>query len=216
MRKLNVFFILATIGALVMNSCSIERRYHRTGFNVNWNTTHVKIKKDKTKIDSELDLNDETLTQQNIVPGKEENKVLTYSDLNDNSVAGNSEELVLSTENKAAELTATSPVKVDQKFVLNNTNTVSKSEVVNSVKSTSTIKKRIGKRTEMKEQIRQKSALDDDNTLLCIVLAFFIPPLAVYLFEGSWTKRCTVNLILTLLCGLPGLIHALVVILGDK
>jgi uncharacterized membrane protein YqaE (UPF0057 family) len=49
--------------------------------------------------------------------------------------------------------------------------------------------------------------------VLLVILAFFLPPLAVYLYEGSWTKRCTTNLILTLLCGLPGLIHALIVIL---
>jgi uncharacterized membrane protein YqaE (UPF0057 family) len=59
------------------------------------------------------------------------------------------------------------------------------------------------------------NASETDKVLL-VVLCFFLPPLAVYLYEGSWTKRCTVNLILTLLCGLPGLIHALVVILGDK
>lgn len=56
----------------------------------------------------------------------------------------------------------------------------------------------------------------ETDTWLLVVIAFFIPPLAVYLYEGEWTKRCTVNLILTLLCGLPGLIHALVVILGNK
>jgi uncharacterized membrane protein YqaE (UPF0057 family) len=47
-----------------------------------------------------------------------------------------------------------------------------------------------------------------------VLLAIFIPLLAVYLYEGSWTKRCTVNLLLCLLCGLPGVIHALVVVLG--
>ena len=54
---------------------------------------------------------------------------------------------------------------------------------------------------------------DQPDKVLLIVLAFFLPPLAVYLYEGEWTKRCTTNLILTLLCGLPGLIHALIVIL---
>jgi uncharacterized membrane protein YqaE (UPF0057 family) len=58
---------------------------------------------------------------------------------------------------------------------------------------------------------------DDNNTVLMIVLAFILPPLAVYMYEGNnWTKRVTTNLILTLLCGLPGLIHALIVILGKK
>ncbi|MFM7725054.1 MAG: YqaE/Pmp3 family membrane protein [Bacteroidota bacterium] len=46
-----------------------------------------------------------------------------------------------------------------------------------------------------------------------VLLAILIPILAVYLYEGSWTKRCTVNLILCLLCGIPGMIHALIVVL---
>jgi uncharacterized membrane protein YqaE (UPF0057 family) len=52
------------------------------------------------------------------------------------------------------------------------------------------------------------------STGVLVLLALFIPLLAVYLYEGSWTKRCTVNLILCLLCGLPGVIHALIVVLG--
>jgi len=59
----------------------------------------------------------------------------------------------------------------------------------------------------------KKSSRDDVDKVVIIILCFFIPPLAVYLFEGSWTSRCTLNLILTLLCGLPGIIHALVVVL---
>jgi uncharacterized membrane protein YqaE (UPF0057 family) len=216
MKKLSLFFIAAILGALVMNSCSIEQRYHRTGFNVNWNTTHVKIKKDKNKIDSEIELSDEMSSQNNIIISVKEKNALTYSDLNDNSIAENSGELVLLNENKVNEVPVNSSNKADQKFVEYNSSKVSRKETVNSAKSNSSIKKRIENHSEMKEQIRQKSAFDDDNTILCVVLAFFIPPLAVYLFEGSWTKRCTVNLILTLLCGLPGLIHALVVILGDK
>lgn len=60
----------------------------------------------------------------------------------------------------------------------------------------------------------QSSAADD--TALLIILAILIPPLAVYLYFDEWNKTCTINLILTLLCGLPGVIHALIVILGKK
>ncbi|MBL6660397.1 MAG: YqaE/Pmp3 family membrane protein [Crocinitomicaceae bacterium] len=64
-----------------------------------------------------------------------------------------------------------------------------------------------------KEQKKQGSNTD---LVLLVILALFIPPLAVYLYEGYWTERCTINLILTLLCGLPGVIHALIVILGNR
>lgn len=51
------------------------------------------------------------------------------------------------------------------------------------------------------------------DTILLVVLAILIPPLAVYLSEGSITGTFWLNLVLTLLCGLPGVIHALIVVL---
>ncbi len=56
----------------------------------------------------------------------------------------------------------------------------------------------------------------DDDQLILILLAFILPPVAVYMYFDEWNKTVTLNLILTLLCGLPGLIHALIVILGKK
>lgn len=52
--------------------------------------------------------------------------------------------------------------------------------------------------------------------ILLILLVPFGTTISMYLYEGSWTKRVTTNLLLTLLCGLPGFIHALVVIFGNK
>jgi uncharacterized membrane protein YqaE (UPF0057 family) len=52
--------------------------------------------------------------------------------------------------------------------------------------------------------------------ILLILLVPFGTTISMYLYEGSWTKRVTTNLILTFLCGLPGFIHALVVIFGNK
>lgn len=52
----------------------------------------------------------------------------------------------------------------------------------------------------------------DDNILL-LILAIFIPPLAVFLFEGKWNNTCWINLLLTIFFFLPGIIHAFWVIL---
>jgi uncharacterized membrane protein YqaE (UPF0057 family) len=54
----------------------------------------------------------------------------------------------------------------------------------------------------------------DTNTLLLVILAILLPPLAVYLYEGEINKRFWISLILTLLLWLPGIIYALIVILG--
>jgi uncharacterized membrane protein YqaE (UPF0057 family) len=56
-----------------------------------------------------------------------------------------------------------------------------------------------------------------DDTVLYVLLALLIPPLAMFLYEGkNWTDRCTVNLILSIFCWFPGVIHALYIILGNR
>ena len=72
--------------------------------------------------------------------------------------------------------------------------------------------------TKMAKKVKSIfNALGEVDEVLIIILAIVLPPLGLYFYEGeTWTKRCTVNLILTLLCGLPGMIHALVIILGKK
>jgi uncharacterized membrane protein YqaE (UPF0057 family) len=54
-----------------------------------------------------------------------------------------------------------------------------------------------------------------DNTVLLVILAILLPPLAVYLHEGEINKRFWIDLLLTLLFFLPGVIYALVIVLGD-
>jgi uncharacterized membrane protein YqaE (UPF0057 family) len=50
------------------------------------------------------------------------------------------------------------------------------------------------------------------NQLLLIIIAIFIPPLAVALKSGIG-KDFVINLILTLLFWLPGMIHAIIVVM---
>ena len=56
----------------------------------------------------------------------------------------------------------------------------------------------------------------DTNTLLLVILAILLPPLAVYLYEGEINNRFWISLLLTLLFWLPGVIYALVLILGNN
>ena len=53
------------------------------------------------------------------------------------------------------------------------------------------------------------------NTLLLVIIAILLPPLAVYLHQGEINSKFWISLLLTLLFYIPGLIYALVVILGD-
>jgi len=55
-----------------------------------------------------------------------------------------------------------------------------------------------------------------ENTVLLVILAILLPPLAVYLHEGEVNTRFWISLVLTLLFWLPGVIYALIVVLGDS
>jgi len=54
----------------------------------------------------------------------------------------------------------------------------------------------------------------DDMLVLYVVLGILLPPLGVYLFEGSITNNFWLDLVLTLFFFLPGIVFALLVILG--
>lgn len=216
MKNLKLFMLSAILGIFLINSCSVERRYHRTGLNVNWNNSSVKMKNNKKSINSESEVNDETIAIEQAKKKIQEKTVIGYSDAEIQDVASNSDELILNQEVNDAQPILVLNSNTENKTSINSHNSILNREIEKSTESVSYIKNRVGKKSEMKELVRQKSSSSDENTVLCVVLAFFIPPLAVYLYEGSWTKRCTINLVLTLLCGLPGLIHALIVILGGK
>lgn len=70
---------------------------------------------------------------------------------------------------------------------------------------------------EIKNFKKQKgnSGDADTNTLLLVILAILLPPLAVYLHQGEINTKFWISLILTLLFWLPGVIYALIVILGN-
>lgn len=58
----------------------------------------------------------------------------------------------------------------------------------------------------------RKSKVSDD-LLLIVIITILIPPLGMFLFEGDFTDRVLISLLLTLLFYLPGLIYTLIVIL---
>jgi len=55
----------------------------------------------------------------------------------------------------------------------------------------------------------------DTDTLLLVIIAILLPPLAVYLYEDEINNRFWISLLLTILFWLPGVIYALVLILGE-
>lgn len=72
-------------------------------------------------------------------------------------------------------------------------------------------------RQEIKQAIRdwKKGNASDTDTLLLVIIAILLPPLAMAIYDGI-SNRFWISLLLTLLFYLPGLIYTLVVILGER
>lgn len=70
-------------------------------------------------------------------------------------------------------------------------------------------------KTELKKIKAEKKAGSEPSTnqLLLVILAIILPPLAVYLHEGEINGKFWLDLLLTLLFFLPGVIYALIVVL---
>ena len=211
MKKLGLLFVVAFIATLTLDSCSIQKRYHRKGFTVNWNHTSIGGKKDK-KMDSYNSSEEEVAEVKELksIQKVENNESAnTYSTIETSDVASTSDDIqsVIS-------------LSTDKVFApKNDAKEITVSASTNDATSTKVSAKKFkGTIAEMKQKkYHEKSSLVESWVyLLLILLVPFGTVISMYLYEGSWTSRVTVNLILTFLCGLPGLIHALVIIFGNR
>jgi uncharacterized membrane protein YqaE (UPF0057 family) len=189
MKTKNLLWV-ALLGLVV--SCTVSKRIDKWGYKVSFNKKH------------QSELNNENVAA---VPMTEQ----TNSTLQTVQV----EPVVSLVETARVEPTAaaTSPMVKVQAV-----------KTVNANESTPAVAIKLNKKAERimaKLNSNEAKASHSNRTenwvyILLILLVPFGTVISMYLYEGSWTKRVTTNLLLTLLCGLPGLIHALVVIFGNK
>jgi uncharacterized membrane protein YqaE (UPF0057 family) len=210
MKKLGLLLVVAFMSTLILDSCTVQKRYHRKGFNVNWNHTSIGGKKDKNKVSYES-------SEEEVAEVKETKS--TVKEVT-NVASAYSNEVTTDFASTTDEISLVATVPVENKL---NTRNESKeinilAPVSNSKEVKVSNKKYKGTIAEMKmKKFQEKgSSVEPWVYLLLILLVPFGTTIAMYLYEGSWTSRVTLNLILTLLCGLPGLIHALVIIFGNR
>ena len=207
MKKFALLLTAAFSMTLILDSCSVQKRYHRKGFTVNWNNASVNMKKNRKVVHTE------TIQEEVIVSNatKKEKLIRNY-------------ETPISMDVASALPSVYAPSLIDEtsqnteKFQMRSekSKTFKPVKELNNkeVKSTKKAAQKIIKAVKKNQQKNSKT-----DTIIYILLILLVPfgtTISMYLYEGSWTSRVTANLLLTLLCGLPGLIHALVVILGNK
>jgi uncharacterized membrane protein YqaE (UPF0057 family) len=68
---------------------------------------------------------------------------------------------------------------------------------------------------QYKQDVSNGASDADTNTILLVILAILLPPVAVLVHQEELNSKFWIALLLTLLFYLPGLIYALLVIFGD-
>ena len=211
MKKFTSIFL----SFLILTSCSVSdavvsnKRIQKRKYNKGFHISKKSLKKAQKH----------ELVDQNLAESK---STIQSNEYSKNTALNPSEDVAID------QLTASTNVLVVENTIPNKTtavNSLAKSYNDNDVKSTKptlmsklaekSIKSKI-KKAIKKDKSSQKSATDTIIYLLLILLVPFGSTISMYMYEGDWTKRVTVNLLLTFLCGLPGVIHSLVVILGNK
>lgn len=201
MKRFTQLFSILLL-ALAINSCSSVNGLFYDGRIIHTRNTEQAVTAINKKSSNEVTVTSELNSSEYDVANTENGTLADLATINDD-LSDESNGVVISKNNSSNGLIGSnSSVSANRVFT----------------KNTSASKDRRLHRTtisEKKQTLKHVSntSKDDVDKVVLVIICFFIPPLAVYLFEGSWTSRCTLNFILTILCGLPGVIHALLVVL---
>ena len=205
MKKLLLAILVV---GFAISSCSIERRLHQKGFHVEWNKNLSSLKKDKKEKQDYV--SSEALEEIAIVSPK------TTKSPSVNSNSAISVDGVSINESIEApvfvEDNTTNEVNSQESSVLNNTKTEKVKMSIIASKASSSKKMTSENKTMASSKLVKKALKDDVPVGLLYVLCFFIPWLAVG-FATNWdVKTVVINILWTFLCGIPGIIHAIIIV----
>jgi len=201
MKKL---LLAVLVVGFTISSCSIEKRLHQKGFNVEWNKNLGSLKKDKKE---KQDFVSSEAVEEIAVVNNKNTKAPSVNNNSAISVDG----VTLNESNDASvfvEDNTTNEVNSEVSSVVNNT----KTEKVNSSSKASSSKEVASNKTMNSTKIVKKSNNKDVSKGLLYLLCFFIPWLAVGLATDWDVKTVVINILWTCLCGIPGIIHAIIIV----
>lgn len=194
MKKSTLLFSVIFFAALFFSSCAnrnltIEKRHYGKGYYVHTTGKRQIEKPVKTEAIA-LHETQPTSEKTEVAVNKSKDAAPVMAPASSEKKTGKTNKA--SAKNTSAKEVIAEPVRAVEK----NSSVSEKTEAVRSVSKKGKI----------------PSAASDEMLILIIILCFFLPPLAVYLSEGI-TTNFWIDLILTLLFWLPGVIFALIVCL---
>lgn len=199
MRKINYFRFVAILGLMaIVASCTMEKRHYSAGYYIDW--------KKNTAAKSEARQNNEVAQAATI----KSESVQAPASRSENTVqapapvysASTSDAPVLIENTAASQAAAAKSVKeVKSKM--------SARDMVKAAKMMHAIKKEI-------KHASNSSKKDDTPLGLLYVLCILIPFVAVGLVTDWDGKTVLINILWCLLCGIPGIIHAFIVVNRER
>lgn len=211
-----IVFVAIVLSGLILSSCAtnnvasnglIQKRKHNKGFHLNFpskvsDNSEVTAKKETSKSQEyeQVVVAESIDNIEEISPIQLRNEMVSVIEVKEQSY-------IVENQEKSSILKKDNGVKVKKPFE----NKISAIKLIETKqKTTSTV---IDHAIQQGDYLEYKEGNRDNlrvEQILLIVLCFLLPPLAVYLANGPWV----LNLILTLLFWIPGVIHALIVVLA--
>ena len=194
-----ILLVAASILFLVA-SCTVEKRVYRNGFNVQWHAMNGHSKMDKN---TEITSSEEVATVAKVVISPEENsKTASVYEMPIQEVVAVTQNVQASIESNPI---ATTPQIVSVRGMADLT-------ISNDGKNKEVVKVSKQEMKSLRKEVKSQNKSDDVPIGLLYVLCFFVPFVAVG-FATDWDiTTVLINILWTALCGIPGIIHAFIVV----
>lgn len=202
------FTLLSLVSLLLLGACTLEKRVYRNGYNIQWHTSlKVKNHQPEQVANEEISATSPQV-EKSMNEGKNSAKVSLSTDaqistlpVQGYNINAPSQEIVLNQGSTEKQQLA---AVVQQHFVKEISSKAAHHAVKVDHKKAQRLTKALSKTSE--------NSTDDVPMIALFILCFIFPPLAVGLATDWDTEIVIYNILWTLLCGFPGIIHALIIV----
>ena len=202
------FTLLSIVSLLLLGACTVEKRVYRNGYNIQWHTS-LKVKNHQAEqvADEEISATSPQV-EKSMNEGKHSGKVSRSTDaqistlpLQGYKVNAPSQEFVVNQSSTEKQQLA---AVVQQHFVKESSSKAAHHAVKVDHKKAQRLTQLLNKTSE--------NSKDYIPMIVLFILCFIFPPIAVGLATDWDTEIVIYNVLWTLLCGFPGIIHALIIV----
>lgn len=202
MKQITKLSLLALLTVIVLNSCSVQKRVYNRGLHIEWFDNHKGSDKSADVQAKKAQKHQMASTEQTHL-----NNFVTEEGLNEEQ-----KESGIATDNSSGK-TIFNGVRENTSSATTTPASVSLKQTIKAGKQLQKLTpemKKISKSAPWKAMKSEKSA--DVDIVLLYILCFLIPPVAVGLATDWEASTVIINILWCLLCGIPGVIHAIIVV----